>query len=191
MSLLIANFDKEQYIRPLTFGPNGAGGRVVVPVGDPGDLTWARLLLALPEEDIDPPLETWAGDRVAGVKPRDESTRFLTAEDVALYVLAHHTEPSLYEYVLNQFTDVTALLLKDGVLEIAAEYDWFERIVRGYCLRSLTPHQAKQFLAAAAGECGAYQDEFLKRFASQPDVRASLQRLAMAQYAALEQSGGG
>src|SRR5262249_27424329 len=156
MSLVVANFDKGQYIQPLTFGPDGAGGRAEVPAGEGDDVSWARLLLALLAGDVEPPLCTWAGDRVAVVKPRDELSGLLTEEDLALYFLAHHTTPTLYEYVLNQFSDVTALLLKDDILEIAAEYDWYERVVRGYCLRSLTPRGVKKLLDEAARECGAY-----------------------------------
>jgi hypothetical protein len=192
MELLIVNLDKRQFVRPVTFGPDGAGGRAEVPARNCDDVTCFRTVLALLEEGAASPGSlrgTWAGDRVAVLDSDDDSVRFLAQDDLAMYVLAD-TPPSNYRYVVDHFDDVTGDLLGDILLEIFTERDWLERVALSCCLKGLTPERAKQFLAEAAGECGAYHDEFLKWFASRPDVGASLQRLAMAEHAALVKSGG-
>ena len=49
MELLIVNLDKRQFVTPVTFGPDGAGGRAEVPARNCDDVTCFRMLLALLE----------------------------------------------------------------------------------------------------------------------------------------------
>ena len=158
MELLIVNLDKRQFVTPVTFGPDGAGGRGEVPARNCDDVTCFRMLLALLEEGGASPGSlrgTWAGDRVAVLDSDEGSARFLADDELALYVLAD-TPPSNYQFVVNQYSDITGQLLGDRPLETFTGHDWFERVVRGCCLRGLTPQGVKKLLAEAARECGAH-----------------------------------
>ena len=166
MKMLIANYDRKLYFRPVTLGPVKGGGLGVVPAGEGHDVSWARLLLALLAGDAEPPLDTWAGDRVAVLRPGDESTSLLTKTDVALYVLAH-TKPCNYQFVLDHYADVTGLLLQDDDLEFASDFDWFLRTSLRCGLKTLTRHGARLLLAEAARECGSCYDDFLEWLNSQ------------------------
>jgi hypothetical protein len=182
MTLLIVNLDKQQYVRPVTFGPDGAGGRAEVPARNCDDVTCFRLLLTLLEAVPVSPGSlrgSWAGDRVAVLDSDEASARFLTEEDLAMYVLAR-TKPSNFQFVSAQYTDVTGALLGDCLLETFTGHDWFERVLRGCCLKSLTPQRAKQLLAEAARECGAHHGEFLQWFTSQRDLKREVRDLALA-----------
>jgi hypothetical protein len=188
MKMLIANYDRKLYFTPVTIGPVGGGGLGVVPAGEGDDVSWARLLMALLAGELDPPLDTWAGDRIAVLKDGDKTTSLLTETDVALYVLAQ-TRPCNFQYVLDHFTDVTELLMKDGHLELASGYDWYVRTFQGCCLKSLTPQSVKDLFGAAARECGAHFGEFLEWLEVEDDLDPAVLALVHAELDAQQKPG--
>jgi hypothetical protein len=179
MSLLIANFDREQFFRPVTFGPDGTGGRGVFSPATSRDMAWSHILAALMLTDADP---SWAGDRVAVLRPCDNSNHLLTGVEIGLCVLAG-SKVTNYQYALEHFTDVTNVLLKDALVEAAIENEWYERLFQEYCFKQLTHHHATLLLAEASREFGDNYDGFLKWLSRNHGLKPDVQNLVEAELA--------
>ena len=184
MNYVFANFDKEQYVRPLALGAAPARkGRPVLARSDlRSHVQWLTLVELLLEAG--PPRKkktlagSWAGDRVAVVRADDTTVRF--AEDgIALYALAGE-RLTTYGYVLRHFKNVTRAALSLGSRQGLLGDEWFELMSRPRSFYWLTVGEAASLMDEAREGGDAYHRNYLAWLRDCPTARPAVRRLAEA-----------